>query len=59
MPRYAEHIPSSRDRLLDLLYSDKIRVAVAPAEFRGVESIPDAVEYLLSGKNSGKVVVRF
>jgi NADPH-dependent curcumin reductase CurA len=45
--------------LLDLFYTDKIKVAVDPTEFRGIESIPAAVEYLLSGKNWGKVVVRF
>lgn len=37
----------------------KIKIAVDPTEFRGIESIVDAVEYLLSGKNCGKVVVRF
>lgn len=59
LPRYAEYIPAARERLLDLFYTDNIKVAVDPAEFRGLESIPSAVEYLLSGKNCGKVVVRF
>lgn len=59
MPHYAEYIPEARDRLLNLFYTGKIKVAVDPIEFKGLESIPNAVEYLLSGKNCGKVVVRF
>ena len=59
LPRYTEHIPAARDRLLDQFYAGKIKVAVDPTEFRGIESIVDAVEHLLSGNNCGKVVVRF
>jgi NADPH-dependent curcumin reductase CurA len=59
MPLYAEYMVEARDRLLDLFYTGKIKVAVDPTEFKGIESIPAAVEYLLSGKNCGKVVVRF
>ena len=59
MPHYAEYMVEARDRLLDLFYAGKIKVAVDPTEFRSIESIPAAVEYLLSGKNCGKVVVRF
>ena len=59
MPHYVEYMVEARDRLLDLFYTGKIRVAVDPTEFKGIESVPDAVEYLLSGKNCGKVVVRF
>lgn len=49
----------ARDRLLNLFYTNKLKVAVDPTQFQGIESIPDAVEYLLSGQNCGKVVVRF
>lgn len=59
MPHYAEHMAEARDRLLNLFYADKIKVAVDPTQFNGIESIPAAVEYLLSGQNCGKVVVRF
>ena len=59
MPHYAEHGVEARDRLLNLFYAGKIRVAVDPAPFQGIASIPTAVEYLLSGKNVGKVVVQF
>ncbi|OUL32000.1 alcohol dehydrogenase [Nostoc sp. T09] len=59
MPHYKEHIPEARDRLLNLFYNGKLKVAVDPSQFQGLESIPDAVQYLLAGQNSGKVVVRF
>lgn len=59
MPMYKEYMVEARDRLFNLFYSDKLKVAVDPTEFQGVESIPAAVEYLLSGKNCGKVVVKF
>jgi NADPH-dependent curcumin reductase CurA len=59
MPHFAEHSEEARDRLLELFYSGKLRVAVDPTEFHGIESIPDAVEYLLRGQNCGKVVVKF
>jgi hypothetical protein len=59
MPHYIEYMVEARDRLLDLFYAGKIEVAVDPTEFRGIESIPAAVEYLFSGKNCGKVVVKF
>jgi hypothetical protein len=59
MPHYKEYIPEARDRLLNLLYTDKLKIAVDPTQFQGIESIPNAVEYLLSGQNCGKVVVIF
>ncbi|MBD1913857.1 MULTISPECIES: zinc-binding dehydrogenase [unclassified Leptolyngbya] len=59
MPHYAEYMVEARDRLLDLFYSQKIRVAINPTPFYGIESIPTAVNYLLTGKNVGKVVVQF
>lgn len=58
MPHFSEYAEEGRDRLLDLFYTGKIKVAVDPTVFRGIEAIPDAVEYLLSGKNCGKVVVQ-
>ncbi|MEH2442590.1 zinc-binding dehydrogenase [Nostoc sp.] len=59
MPHYKEYMPETRDRLLNLFYSKKLKVAVDPTQFNSIESIPAAVEYLLSGKNCGKVVARF
>jgi hypothetical protein len=59
MPLYQEYAADARDRLLNLFYSGKLKVAIDPTQFNGIESIPAAVEYLLSGQNCGKVVVRF
>jgi NADPH-dependent curcumin reductase CurA len=59
MPLYQEYAAEARDRLLTLFYSDKLKVAIDPTQFCGIESIPDAVKYLLSGANCGKVIVRF
>jgi hypothetical protein len=44
---------------MELLSIGKIKPAVDSTEFRGIESIFNAVEYLYSGKNCGKVIVRF
>lgn len=45
--------------LLDLVAAGKLRATVDEKLFRGMESIYDAVDYLQSGMNRGKVVVRF
>jgi NADPH-dependent curcumin reductase CurA len=59
MPHFSEYAAEARDRLLNLFDANKLKVAVDPTVFQGIKSIPDAVEYLLSGKNCGKVVVKF
>nr|WP_308188995.1 hypothetical protein [Nostoc mirabile] len=59
MLHYKEYMLEARDRIFYLFYTDKLKVAVAPKDFQGIESISDAVEYLLTGQNCGKVVVRF
>lgn len=59
MPHFSKYAAEGRDRLLNLFYTNELRVTVDPTVFQGIESIPNAVEYLLSGKNCGKVVVKF
>ncbi|MBV9385496.1 MAG: zinc-binding dehydrogenase [Chroococcidiopsidaceae cyanobacterium CP_BM_ER_R8_30] len=59
MPHFSEYAVEGRHHLLDLFYSGRLKVAVDSTVFHGIESIPDAVEHLLSGKNCGKVVVKF
>ncbi|QDL11404.1 alcohol dehydrogenase [Brasilonema octagenarum UFV-E1] len=59
MPLYKEYMTEGRDRLFNLFYTNKLKVAVDSTQFHGIESITAAVEYLLSGQNCGKVVVRF
>jgi hypothetical protein len=58
MPLYQEYAAEARDRLLNLFYTGNL-VAVDPARFNGIESIPNAVQYLLDGQNCGKGVVSF
>jgi NADPH-dependent curcumin reductase CurA len=36
----------------------EIRPVIDPTPFVGLESVADAVEHLLAGRNVGKVVVR-
>lgn len=45
------------DRLYNLFSSGKLKVAIDPKRFLGLTAVADAVEYLHSGKNVGKVVV--
>jgi NADPH-dependent curcumin reductase CurA len=59
MPLYQDYAAAARDRLLNLFYTGKLNVAIDSTPFNGIESIPDAVEYLLGGQNCGKVVVKF
>lgn len=58
-PAFPEFFADAARRVLDLYYSGALRVLVDPTPFVGVESVSDAVEHLLSGRNLGKVVVRF
>ncbi|MEZ4668766.1 MAG: quinone oxidoreductase family protein [Anaerolineae bacterium] len=52
-------VPEHMRNLLDLYQAGKLQAAVDPREFKGVEQVADAVEYLHSGQSAGKVVVRF
>lgn len=56
---YAEHVPQHQASLMELFYAVKIKPVVDQTEFKGIESIVSAVEYLYSGNNCGKVVVSF
>jgi NADPH-dependent curcumin reductase CurA len=55
--RFAQFAPEARERLLAMLAADEIRPLLDDVSFRGLESVADAVEHLLAGHNSGKVVV--
>ncbi|MDX2222782.1 MAG: zinc-binding dehydrogenase [Rhodospirillaceae bacterium] len=57
-PHYQEFWPEAAARLLDLYDKNQIRVFVDPRRFEGLEAVPEAVDYLLSGRNIGKIVVR-
>ncbi|CAI9265669.1 unnamed protein product [Lactuca saligna] len=45
------------DNMVHLYSMGKLKVGIDPKSFVGVQSVVDAVEYILSGKNIGKVVV--
>lgn len=55
VPQIGEHMA----KLLGLMSEGKLRAITDPTEFVGIESVADAVEYLHSGANVGKVIVRF
>jgi NADPH-dependent curcumin reductase CurA len=46
------------ERVQAWLEEGRLRAVVDAREFKGVDSVADAVEYMLSGAASGKVVVR-
>jgi hypothetical protein len=59
LPQFAMYFGEHLRHLIELLHRDDLYVAIDERVFRGIESIPDAVEYLHSGQSQGKVVVRF
>lgn len=54
---FPEYFDDAAKRILDLYYSGKLRVVTDPTPFAGLERVADAVEHLLAGRNTGKVVV--
>ena len=55
---FKEYFDDAARRILDLHYNNRIRVLVEPTPFVGLDKAADAVEYLLAGRNTGKVVVQ-
>ena len=55
---FSEFFAEAAERILDLYYRGRLQVLVDPTPFNGLESTADAVEHLLAGRNSGKVVVK-
>ena len=56
--RYAQHFRSHLDRLVQLLDSGELQVAIDPHRFVGIEAVHEAVAWLHSGESVGKVVVQ-
>ena len=56
--RHSELWPAARTLLFDLLARNALTVWRDPTDFAGLEGVYSAVEHLISGRNSGKVVVR-
>jgi len=59
LPHYAESFAEHMTRLMKLVQSGALRVSIDETVFEGIDSIPDAVEYLHTGESRGKVVVKF
>ncbi|XP_022763360.1 prostaglandin reductase-3-like isoform X3 [Durio zibethinus] len=57
LSHYAHLWKEHLDNLFHLYSSGKLKVAIDPKRFLGLHSVADAVEYLHSGKSTGKVVV--
>lgn len=56
---FIKQVPEQMAELVKLYTAGKLQAAVDGRTFRGVEQVADAVEYLHSGRSSGKVVVTF
>ncbi len=52
-----EHWPRAREKMFSLYDQRRIQVTFDACAFRGLPSVYDAVEHLLSGQSMGKVVV--
>lgn len=60
LPHYLrEHMPSHLTRLIEMVTAGTLKIEIDPTDFQGIEAVVDAVDYLQSGQNSGKVTVRF
>lgn len=55
---FPEFFDDAARRILELYYSGRLKVLVDPTPFHGLESVADASEYVLAGRNAGKVVVQ-
>lgn len=58
LPHFPRLFKPHMQRLFDLVQAGTLQAAIDPAEFRGLDAVPDAVEHLHSGQSRGKVVVR-
>lgn len=58
MPAFPQYFAEAATRLLGMHERGEIRPVIDPTPFVGLESVADAVEHLLAGRNVGKVVVR-
>lgn len=55
---FPEFFAEAAERILDLYYRGRLRALVDPTPFTGLDRVADAVEHLLAGRNTGKVVVK-
>ncbi len=55
---FPEFFDEAAERILDLYYRGRLQAWVEPQTFNGLEQVADAVEFLLGGRNTGKVVIK-
>ena len=55
---YEKYYADAAKRLIEMYTNKELNVFVDPIQFTGLESIPNAVNHLLSGNNIGKVVIK-
>ncbi|TVU00586.1 hypothetical protein EJB05_53975, partial [Eragrostis curvula] len=55
--QYSQLWQNHLEKLFDLYAAGKLKVSLNPKKFMGAASVPDAVEYLHSGRSVGKVIV--
>uniref|UniRef100_K3WW91 Enoyl reductase (ER) domain-containing protein n=1 Tax=Globisporangium ultimum (strain ATCC 200006 / CBS 805.95 / DAOM BR144) TaxID=431595 RepID=K3WW91_GLOUD len=55
---FREHYLRHMDTLIDLVNTNKLVAGVDPAKFKGLEQIPDAINYMYAHKNVGKIVIQ-
>ncbi|TYZ54409.1 hypothetical protein PybrP1_008130 [[Pythium] brassicae (nom. inval.)] len=55
---HSEHLKPHIVRMLGLIQEGKLKVEVDPTEFKGLEAIPEAIDYLFAKKNLGKLAVK-
>ncbi|KAG6944900.1 hypothetical protein JG688_00016847 [Phytophthora aleatoria] len=55
---HGKFIPSHIERLLKLMTEGKLNPGVDSTEFRGLESIPEAIDYMYERKNIGKLIIK-
>ena len=55
---FPEYQAAATEQMLQLYYAGKLKPQVDPTPFVGLAAVADAVEHMLAGRNSGKVVIR-
>ncbi|KAL4088337.1 hypothetical protein PRIC1_012760 [Phytophthora ramorum] len=58
LQNHAKFIPAHIERLLKLMAEGKLNPGVDPTEFRGLESIPEAIDFMYARKNIGKLIIK-
>lgn len=56
---FQKHYASHLARLLELYSSGQLKARVEPVEFKGLDAVKPAYDYLHSGKSSGKVLITY